>query len=67
MLQSTHWGWLFGLRDTQQFSCIERLLQGPLVADANRDQTDIEHFSFKERIHHNVQQAWKRTVQVGKQ
>lgn len=53
----TDWSGLFGFRDPQQLSGIKRLLQDPLIADADGDRENIKHLSFKERLHDNVQQT----------
>ncbi len=61
----THWSGLLGFGYTQQFSGIKRLLQGPLIADTDRDQANVKHLPFKERIHDYVQQTWTRTERWG--
>lgn len=66
-VKKTHWGGFFRFRDTQQLSGIERLLQDPLVADTDWNQANVKDFPFKEWIHYNIQQAYRRTQRRGGQ
>lgn len=60
----THRCRLFGLRDAEQLASIQRFFQNPLVADADRNQVDVEQLPFKKRLHHNVQQPWGRRKEM---
>lgn len=61
----THWGGLFRFGYSQHLSGVKRLLQDPLVADADRNHANVIHLPFKERIHDYVQQTWRRSGRRG--
>lgn len=58
---ATHRRGLFGLGNTEKLPCVERLLQDPLIADADRHQGHVEHLALDEGLHHDVQQTLPRT------